>query len=112
MTQLVLHSSTKTRATWRQQHPPSPRALAYKTRCCVGPQALHAVDVRTPELTIRAGTWALGNTPATSPSPRAPAAPAKREPIIKSLDLDSFEHEVGPAVRSPCFQPLTLPCSL
>jgi hypothetical protein len=73
-------------------------------------QTLHAVELRTPEYMIRPGTWSTrgpatggsgrldagrgaggSHSPHTSPS--HPQGPAKREPVIRSLDLDTFEYE-------------------
>ena len=57
------------------------------------PQALHAVELRTPEYTFKAGTWfARPSSPAAETA--GPRLQAKREPIIKSLELDTFVHEV------------------
>jgi hypothetical protein len=69
---------------------------------------LHAVELRTPDLTVRPGTWSTRGPAATgsgrldagrggagghSSSPAHSPGPARREPVIRSLDLDTFEYE-------------------
>lgn len=59
------------------------------------------MELRTPEFIIRTGTWAMGRGGVPSPSAvGGPVRPAPEEPILKSLDLDSFEYEVSFAKES------------
>lgn len=58
--------------------------------CCV--QALHAVTLRTPDYTHKPGTWFSRG--AGKEDREVVKGPVRREPILKALELDTFDHEV------------------
>ncbi len=72
-------------------------------------QALHAVELRTPEYTYQPGTWfsrgasgrsggGAGDRDRDRDRDRdAGERGGKREPVIRALDLDTLEHEVRQA---------------
>jgi hypothetical protein len=73
------------------------------------PQALHAIELRTPEYTFKPGTWFSrgmgggsgygGGGTAGNTAAGGARRPVKREPIIRALELEPFEYEVR---RSQC----------